>query len=170
LGAPKRLFSRQDEGGGASAIKCRVPCLVGMGKLRNPGLSGSVSLSFSWLSQTERRRRVLRGQGVGKCGPVWASVGKCGRAAGTDLTGCKMQIRVTLQMHFLDPMGNGSSAFQLAIRGCWALGHFLVSYPPIGAKRCAQCEATGQGSGFNGTFDRKNTWAISFVSATPISN
>jgi hypothetical protein len=63
---------------------------VGMGKLRNPDLSGSISLSFSWLSQTERRRRVLRGQGVGKCGPsvgqvwasvgqVWASVGQCGK-------------------------------------------------------------------------------------------
>lgn len=37
-----------------------------------------------------------------------------------------MQIRVTLHMHFLNPMGNESSAFQLAIRGCWALRHFLV--------------------------------------------
>jgi len=81
------LFSRQDEGGGASAIKNWVPCLVGMGKLRNPGLSGSVSLSFSWLSQTERRRRVLRGQGVGKCGPGWARVAKCGRKAWRILDG-----------------------------------------------------------------------------------
>jgi hypothetical protein len=110
----------------------------------------------------ERPRSGQVWASVGKCGQVWESVGE---KRGTDLTGCKMQIRVTLHMHFLNPMGNESSAFQLAIRGCWALRHFLVSYPPIGAKRCAQCEVTGQGSGFNGTFDRKSTWAISFVSA-----
>jgi hypothetical protein len=63
-----------------------------------------------------------------RSGQVWASVGE---KRGTDLTGCKMQIRVTLHMHFLNPMGNESSAFQLALRGCWALRHFLVSYPPI---------------------------------------
>jgi hypothetical protein len=57
-------------------------------------------------------------ESVGKCGKVWKSVGE---KRGTDLTGCKMRIRVTLPKHFLNPMDNESSTFQLAIRGCRTL-------------------------------------------------